>query len=157
MPYTIRDITKAEITALKPLWEELNRLHLEDSVYFKDHYASFTFEKRMATLLAHDPDDTRITVAFSGTEPVGYCISTILGANGEIESLCLAACARGEGLGRRLVESHVAWMQERGCEKIRVSVSHGHYSALGFYRKLGFRDRLMVLELKDQTARDEGE
>ena len=71
------------------------------------------------------------------------------GAHGEIESLCLGEATRGKGLGRRLVEDHVAWMRARGCERIRVSVSHGHDSALGFYRKLGFRDRLSVLELKN--------
>ena len=149
MNVEIRDIPKNEISIIKPLWEELNRLHLEDSVYFKDHYQSFTFEERAAALTNHDAENIRISVAFSADTPIGYCISTADGAHGEIESLCLGEATRGKGLGRRLVEDHVAWMRARGCERIRVSVSHGHDSALGFYRKLGFRDRLSVLELKN--------
>ena len=52
MTIETRDIAKTEIGCIKPLWEELNRIHLADSVYFKKHYSAFTFEKRMEALLA---------------------------------------------------------------------------------------------------------
>ncbi|HNY16506.1 MAG TPA: GNAT family N-acetyltransferase [Treponemataceae bacterium] len=149
MTIETRDIPKTDIACIKTLWEELNRIHLRDSVNFKDHYSAFTFEKRMETLLACNDSNLKITVAFSGPTALGYCISTIAGMDGEVDSLCLHESIRGEGIGKELVQGQVAWMKARGCRRIRVSVSHGHDSVLGFYRKLGFKERLMVLELKD--------
>ncbi len=149
MPIETRDIAKADIRIIKPLWEALNRMHLQDSVHFKDHYRAFTFERRMESLLAKDDSDLKITVAFSGSTALGYCISTTERKSGEIESLFLDESIRGRGLGEKLVEGHLAWIRTRGCERIRVSVSHGHDSPIGFYRKLGFRERLTVLELKE--------
>lgn len=104
----------------------------------------------MEGLLAHDDTDLKITVAFSGVTALGYCISTIADKDGEIDSLCLHESIRGEGVGRDLVQGHVAWMKRRGCQRIRVSVSFGHDSVLGFYRKLGFKERLLVLEYQEQ-------
>lgn len=152
MTIETRDIAKTEIGCIKPLWEELNRIHLADSVYFKKHYRAFTFEKRMEALLARDDSNLKITVAFAGPSACGYCISTIVGTDGEVESLCVHESIRGEGVGRNLVQGHIAWMKARGCKRIRVSVSHGHDSPLGFYRKLGFRERLLVLELQGQET-----
>jgi ribosomal protein S18 acetylase RimI-like enzyme len=152
MTIETRDIAKAEIGCIKPLWEELNRIHLADSVHFKDHYRSFTFEKRMGTLLEREDANLKITAAFSGATALGYCVSTIAGTDGEVEALCVHESIRGEGIGRDLVQSHIAWMKARGCQRIRVSVSHGHDSPLGFYHKLGFRERLLVLELQDQKT-----
>jgi diamine N-acetyltransferase len=146
MEYEIRDVTKAEIAVIKPVWECLNAIHLRDSVFFKGHYRAFTFEKRLEGLLKHEDDDLKITVVSGVGAALGYCLSTISGDSGEIESLCLLEELRGGGFGRMLVESHVAWMRDRKCARIRVSVSHGHESVLGFYEKLGFRPRLTVLE-----------
>ena len=40
-------LTTTELARIKPLWEELNRIHLADSVYFKAHYTHFSFEERI--------------------------------------------------------------------------------------------------------------
>lgn len=156
MTIETRDITKSEIGIIKPLWEALNRMHLADSVHFKEHYRAFTFERRLEGLLGTADADMKITVAFSGEVPLGYCASKAEGGSGEIESLFLDESIRGLGVGGTLVDSHVAWMRERGCARIRVSVSHGHDSPLDFYRKHGFRERLTVLELKDAGTPGDG-
>ena len=31
-------LTKKQLGTIKPLWEELNEIHFDDSVYFKDHF-----------------------------------------------------------------------------------------------------------------------
>ena len=43
-----KDITEIEI--IKPLWEKLNLIHLDKSVYFKSKYEKFTFDKRMNSI-----------------------------------------------------------------------------------------------------------
>jgi GNAT superfamily N-acetyltransferase len=143
------DIPKAKIACIRNLWEKLNELHYEDSVYFEDHFASLAFEKRIEPLARIDDADLKITVVKDGPRHLGYCVSSIDADRGEIESLYLDDELRGRGLGRRLVESHVAWMKERGCRLIGADVSFGHDSATGFYHAMGFYERQTRFELKD--------
>ncbi len=143
------DVPKERIACIRNLWEKLNRMHYEDSVYFEDHFESFTFEKRIEGLLRFDEDDIKITVVKDGPRFLGYCVSTIRGNEGEIESLYLEEELRGRGQGKALVAEHKAWMKERGCARIRVGVSYGHDSAIRFYHAAGFFERVTYLELKD--------
>ncbi len=143
------DVPKAKIACIRNLWEKLNRMHYEDSVYFEDHYESFTFEKRIEPLIRFADDDIKITVVKDGPRFLGYCVSTIQGDIGEIESLYLEEELRGRGLGKALVEGHKAWMKGRGCGRIRVGVSFGHDSAIAFYHAAGFFERMTYLELKE--------
>jgi GNAT superfamily N-acetyltransferase len=143
------DIPKSKIACIRNLWERLNEMHYEDSVYFEDRFASFAFEERARPWLAIDDSDLKITVVKDGPRFLGYCVSVIEGERGEIDSLYLDEELRGRGIGKRLVESHKAWMKERGCGRIRVAVSFGHDSATGFYHAMGFFERLTCFELKE--------
>jgi diamine N-acetyltransferase len=143
------DIPKAKIACIRNLWERLNEMHYEDSVYFEDHFASFTFEKRIESIARIDDADLKITIVRDGPKFLGYCISSVDGKRGEIDSLYLDEDLRGRGLGKELVGRHKAWMKERGCELIRAAVSYGHDSAAKFYHSLGFYERLTYFELKE--------
>ena len=148
MDYRIEDIPKNNIALIKPVWEKLNQIHLEDSVFFKDHYKSFTFENRIKDFELIRDEDMKISVVYSGVAVKGYCLSIIADGNGEVESLCLLEEMRGNGMGKEIVENHIQWMKKRNCKRIRVSVSYGHDSVLEFYNKLGFKERLTVLEYR---------
>lgn len=148
MDYIVLDIPTSQIMRIKHLWEELNKIHLADSVNFKDHYQSFTFENRIKSLLKIEEDKIRITVIQKGNECFGYCLSTIQDSKGEIESLFISDTIRNKKYGKLLVDKHIEWMKENDCEKITVTVSHGHESVLDFYHKLGFFERLISLEYK---------
>jgi diamine N-acetyltransferase len=143
------DIPKAKIACIRNLWEKLNEMHYEDSVYFEDHFESFTFEKRIESLLRIDDSNLKITIVKDGPRYLGYCVSSIDGDRGEIDSLYLDEELRGRGLGKRLVEAHKAWMKERGCGLVRVGVSFGHESATEFYHAMGFYERMTYFELKE--------
>jgi diamine N-acetyltransferase len=148
--YSVRTISKEELMIIKPLWEKLNDAHYRDSVYFKDHYASFTFEKRIAKFTACGDDAMLVEVVETGGPgPVGYCISTISqDGSGEIDSIFIDDNHRGRGIGDTLIRNSVAWLQKHGCVRIRVAVAHGHDSVLSFYRKYGFFPRMTCLEMK---------
>lgn len=148
--YSYRTISREELEIIRPLWVKLNEMHYGDSVYFKDHFASFTFEKRIVKFNACDQDSIMIQVAeTAGRQTTGYCIVTVLGDNtGEIDSIFIDEGHRGNGIGDRLMRDSIAWLQSRGCEKIRVSVAHGHESVIPFYRKYGFFPRMTCLEMK---------
>jgi diamine N-acetyltransferase len=144
------DISKEKIDCIRNLWEKLNRMHYEDSVYFEDHFASITFEERKQAILAHAEDDLKITIVKDGPRFLGYCVSSASGARGEIDTLYLEDELRGRGIGRKLVERHVEWMKAKGCATIRVAVSYGHESVVEFYHRMGFFERLVYFELKDE-------
>lgn len=146
----IVDIAFEKIGCIRNLWEKLNELHYEDTVYFEDHYESFSFEERIAVWRDWDPVDLKISIVKEGPRFLGYCVSTKAGIAGEIESIYLEPEIQGIGLGKRLVGEHVAWLKAGGCKRIRAAVSYGHEGEVEeFYHRLGFFERLIYFELKE--------
>nr|WP_243686791.1 hypothetical protein [Methanobacterium formicicum] len=41
----------SNLNLVQPLWEKLNQHHLKQESNFKEHYAHFTFQKRVEVLL----------------------------------------------------------------------------------------------------------
>lgn len=62
MNLNIKSINSEKISIIKDLWQKLNEIHLNDSKYFKDHFATFTFEKRCEILKNIDPKNIKIDV-----------------------------------------------------------------------------------------------
>ncbi len=146
MNCVIADINKSELVSIKGLWEELTKIHMEDSVFFKEHYKAFTFEQRIKAFTGLADEKIKISVVKNEHTICGYCISSIHGDKGEIESLYLINEIRKEKYGKLLVQQHIEWLETNRCKKIIVTVSHGHESVLGFYHKMGFFERLIQLE-----------
>lgn len=145
-----RRLLKQQLNEIKLLWSELNQVHLHDSVYFKDYYTTFTFEKRIVRWKNIPEEDIYIlTVETEEGNPVGYCVSTFdKEQSGEIDSLFLLPYFRGNGIGKKLMMKSIQWLENRNCKTIRLSVSYGHEEVLRFYQKMGFFPRLTVLEWK---------
>jgi diamine N-acetyltransferase len=144
-------IDKTKIGIIKPLWQKLNELHLKDSNYFKDHFKTFTFEKRCEIFNKYDDDKIRIEIITDDVTPVGYCISTIEGSKGEIDSLFIDENYRKNNYGRSLMQNSINWLNENNCERILLGVAEGHESVLGFYQKFGFYPRMTYLQMKKST------
>ncbi len=66
----IRRTSAEHINDIKTLWENLNAYHLSRATDFKDHFAKFTFEKRMADLKKRNR--LIVYVAEDEGENVGY-------------------------------------------------------------------------------------
>jgi GNAT superfamily N-acetyltransferase len=145
----LSDIPKSKISCIRNLWEKLNKMHYEDSIYFEDHFAGSTFEKRIQSISKNEDENLKITIVKDGPSYLGYCISSIQESNGEIESIYLEDDLCGRGIGKDLIDSHVKWMKERKCNCIRVAVSFGHDSVIDFYHHMGFFERLTYFELKE--------
>ncbi len=147
----IKSIDKKEIHLIQKLWEELNEVHLNDSIHFKDHFKKFTFEERCKALVSLEDDHIQIDVLFDEKNPVGYCISALKGNSGEIESLFIRKKYRKLGFGDVLVKKGITWLESNSCERIEVSVASGHESVFGFYEKFGFYPRKTSLRLKKEN------
>lgn len=56
-----------------------------------------------------------------------------------LEDLYVSAAARGEGLGRRLVEAVIELARERGCARVELDVNEDNEAAIALYVACGFR------------------
>ena len=150
MYYNLIEIKKEQLSKIEHLWEELKKIHLNDSKYFKDYFSTFTFEKRCEKLEEINDEHIKIEIVEDKKTKdfIGYCISTIEKNIGEIDSLFIKEEYRKYGLGKKLVESSIEWLENSKCEKIKVGVAEGHESVFEFYKKLGFYPRVTYLELK---------
>ena len=151
--FTFEILSKSRLPEIKPLWEKLNGMHGRESVYFKDFFAAFSFEKRISKF--EETPEERIRVEVARTRDgacAGYCIATISpGQVGEIDSLFIEENYRGMGAGGALVRRGLKWMESRRCSRIVVGVAYGHESALPYYERFGFYPRVLYLERKGRS------
>ncbi len=132
------------IETVKPLWEALNRLHHDRSTHFRDHFAVFTFEQRLAQFNSRDA--IQVFAARKGETLIGYCIASAKDSIGEIDSIYVKEAFRSTGAGDALMAEAEAWLNTLKIDKIHISVAEGNESVFGFYRRHGYRHRFSVLE-----------
>jgi len=135
------------LESIRPLWEELNDLHAQKSPFFSDDYRAFTFELRKKTLEEKaTKGKLRISIYVErGDEIVGYCIASIDGAEGEIDSVYVKKEKRHSGVGKILMEDCLEWLKENASERIKVVVVYGNEEAFAFYKKFGLFPRATTL------------
>ena len=137
---------------LSATWLQLNEHHHAMAGMFRSHYEQMTFDDRKKYFeniagkgslrldLAWYPEPGR-----SG----GICVSSLSeDKNGEIESIFLENAYRNQGIGSALIQRALAWMDECGATRKRVSVGDGNEGAWKFYEKFEFYPRMTVLEQK---------
>jgi ribosomal protein S18 acetylase RimI-like enzyme len=135
------------LESIRPLWEELNNLHAAKSPFFGDDYRAFTFEVRKKTLEEKaTKGNLRISIYVEkGDKIVGYCIASIDGAEGEIDSIYVKKEKRRSGVGKILMEDCLEWLKENGSERIKVVVVYGNEETFAFYKKFGLFPRATTL------------
>jgi diamine N-acetyltransferase len=142
-----------DIDLICPLWFLLNDCMHTKTTNFKPHFEQMTFEKRKDYFekLA-ETSALCIDLAFDTRDSnryVGYCVSSLSQEkNGEIESVFVKDSYRSQGIGSNLVKRAIAWFDENGSTRNRVSVSEGNEMVWDFYKKFGFYPRMTVLEQK---------
>jgi ribosomal protein S18 acetylase RimI-like enzyme len=130
-----------EIDIIKPLWEKLNLIHLDKSVYFKNKYESFTFDKRKESIYKKaEKGIIKLNVLLDNDkeEYVGYCLSSIEENLGEIDSIFIEKQYRKLGLGDKLMNNTLDWFESRQIKNIAINVVYANEEALPFYERHGF-------------------
>ncbi len=140
----IVQIEKDKISNIRFLWEELNELHGQLSTHFKEHFKNFNFTDRMNLL--KDKDFYTVFAAQNENGFIGYCIASVKGKVGEIDSIYIKTDYRHLGTGENLISKAESWLRSKGASKIIVGVAEGNESVFGFYHKYGFRHRVTILE-----------
>ena len=75
----------------------------------------------------------------AGVAQVRYRLSVWTGTEDcWVEDVFVEEEARGQGLGRRLIEGCVARARQRGCRRIQLDANERNEGAIALYRSLGF-------------------
>ena len=80
----------------------------------------------------------RVVRAASGAPVVGFVVYWVLGDTAEIMHVAVAAEARGQGLGRALMQDAFVGAKARGCMLMSLEVRASNSQAIGLYTGLGF-------------------
>ncbi len=96
-------------------------------------------------LAALEPSSTPRRIAIvaaelTNDEPVGFAVSNLLAPQAELETVAVAAEAQGQGIGRVLLERLFAELRQAGAVEVFLESRTSNLSALGLYRRLGFRE-----------------
>ena len=145
----IKQISRDNYHLIKEMWAKLNRLHGQLSNNFKNHFESFTFEKRMQPLLKKK--HLSIFIATDTTEDLGYCIVSADDGQGEIDSIYIEPAYRKRKIGSSLIKKAMDWFDSVGCDSVSISVADGNDSVLDFYQSFGFYRFAVLLKYKGTT------
>jgi GNAT superfamily N-acetyltransferase len=89
---------------------------------------------------------SRVLLAESGGTPAGFCLVAITNnlkmflpeRYGYLSDLYVQPRARRQGVGRRLVESELAWLAERGVTNVQLQFYQFNKAGEAFWRAMGF-------------------
>ncbi|HEX8566119.1 MAG TPA: GNAT family N-acetyltransferase [Pyrinomonadaceae bacterium] len=95
--------------------------------------------------IERDPNNELIVVEQNG-EIVGTLQLTFIpsisfqgGKRAQIESVRVAASARGQGIGKKMFEWAIERAREKNCRMIQLSTNNDRADAQRFYENLGFK------------------
>ncbi|GKX65598.1 GNAT family N-acetyltransferase [Inconstantimicrobium mannanitabidum] len=131
-----KDIT--EIDIIRSLWEKLNVMHKDKTQYFKRRFENFTFDQRFVSINAQGNYKFDVILDNDNNKYVGYCLSSIDGASGEVQSIYIEKEYRKYGLGGKLMGRALSWFEENEIANIAIGVIYGNEEALPFYARYGF-------------------
>ena len=87
----------------------------------------------------------RVFLAFDGQQPLGVAIC-MLGFSSfrtkpllNIHDIAVSPAARGQGIGRKLLQAVESEARALGCCKVTLEVRSDNQRAMGLYRSVGFK------------------
>ena len=108
---------------------------LDDS-HAQAAYAKLLADPAYALWLAFGDDGEAMGYALAG--PAGLPHEDVKSADGELKRLYMRADAQGSGIGTRLFDEALAWLESDGPRTLWISVWSENYGAQRFYGRYGF-------------------
>jgi len=141
----LRNAERRDLPALKSLTLDLREIaEIETTSFQADFHKVFS--------LCIDDPKCHIIVAERGAQILGYlalwlrpCLSHA-GLCAPIDDLVVAEGARGQGIGKALLEEALKRARRANCVEIEVSTGFDNAAAQGLYRSQGFEERGLLLE-----------
>ena len=132
---TIRPFEDQDTSACRALWAELTRSHraLYDDASIGGDDPGSGFDVYVGEFAG-----ARKWVADRGGSVVGFVGLIIRGKQGEIEPVVVSFDARGQGIGRSLVQTAVDAARAEGLNQLKASPVARNSHAIDFFHSLGF-------------------
>ena len=108
---------------------------LDDS-HAQAAYAKLLADPAYALWLAFGDDGEAMGYALAG--PAGLPHEDVKSDDGELKRLYMRADAQGSGIGTRLFDEALAWLERDGPRTLWISVWSENYGAQRFYGRYGF-------------------
>lgn len=152
----IRKATLNDLRAVQELNDELMRS--EDGRYHTNYNLEWTKGPVGTEYFKNSITDERACtfVAIENESVIGYLVGWIykkqnpcrlFTKTAEIENMLVAQSYRSKGIGGGLVKSFLAWAKEREVDHVKVGAIAQNTRAIEFYRRYGFKDYELILEL----------
>ena len=107
-------------------------LRIEKASFLNDAWLREDFQK----YFAESPD--LFLVAEAAGRVADYIIGTITRHGGEIDSLAVLPCHRGQHIATKLLRIMMRRLGQRGANAVRLTVRKDNKEAIDLYKKLGF-------------------
>ena len=165
MTHHIRSAKLSDYDSLCRLFEEENRFHVQlVPAYVRATTDVLTREELQAFL---ESQTQHLVVCAGATDLIGVILISLQDQRedrwkparriGYIEELTVAADARGQGIGKLLMQAAREWVLSKGVQTIELHVWEANVPAQRFYERLGLRNvrRRMTWDLDSRpgTAR----
>jgi len=123
------------VSACRALWAELTRSHraLFDDASIGGDDPGSGFDAYLGEFAG-----ARKWVAMRGSTVIGFVGLIIRGKQGEIEPVVVSFDARGQGIGRSLVQTAVDAARAEGVDQLKASPVARNSHAIDFFHSLGF-------------------
>lgn len=146
---TYNETDEKDLELISGMWKKLIH-HLESqSKYFPIDYQNLIFEKRKEQLKnIAKSGKLRLDIVKNGETYLGYSISSIVDEKGFIDSLYVDRKYRNEGIGNKLMNRALNWMELHNVSDFEILVSYGNEDALKFYEKFEFYPKHLILKKK---------
>ena len=134
---------------VQPLWEKLNKHHKVNSNYFQSRFINLKFEVRKNKFVNNNNLKVKVDLIKDIDKDlyVGYCISTVnKELVGEIDSLFIEKEYRKYGLGDKLMNRTLDWLNINQVKTKIIGVVEGNENVLEFYKRYGFYKKKVILE-----------
>ncbi len=122
MATVLRDATKEDLPAILEI----------DGASFSQPWSQRSFEQCFAD------DKTYVVVAQGDERVLGFGVAYTVGDEGEIATLAVDAAARGQGLGKKILQTLLNFCRACGAHKVFLEVRAGNNAAQRLYNRCGF-------------------
>jgi len=144
LPRGVRLCKAQDLPALRSIAKVSHR----DSRFYNDfHFPTSVCDALYETWIEKSCNGyaTAVIVAELESQPVGYVSCHLLQDKGQIGLFGIAPEARGQGLGKKLLEGSLRWFAENGVKNLTVITQGRNCTAQRLYQRGGFLTRSVQL------------
>jgi ribosomal protein S18 acetylase RimI-like enzyme len=157
MEFTVRSATQGDNFKIRPLQEEIAKLHFDGRPDLFKSEARYFSDEAFAERLSK-PDYFAYIAETSEGEAAGYVFSSVEKYRGHstyrdfdsfyIDDICVLEKYRRRGIGKALFEKCREKACELKCHNIDLGVWNFNRDAVAFYEKCGMTIRMMRMEIR---------